>query len=309
MDRFSYKRRLLALLMASILQLGTATAAFADEIDSNTISEANDIMSSAYSYNWDGMFSFWTEAGGHTPLDASTFYKAYEQVAAENGSQLQYYTNANVDNVAFLNLQYESLAAEMKDNWTNSQGQTQATQTAGYSMSITEYFEQVYGDAISTKGELTASMPEGWSFSELMDKANEKRDEVLKEAKENMEYTTVKNTIALEDALNNAKSALETPEIKSTLELSAMLKNSTEAMEKEWDQKKQESVKYVQNIASSNASKVNASTKEEMQTMYENSVGETKAWLELNAADTNNLNIQEDMINKMKECLKKYSSG
>lgn len=310
MDRLSYKRRLLALLTASILLLGTATTAFADEIDGSSISEANDIMSSAHSCNWDGAFSFWTEAGNHTPLDASTFYKTYEKVATENESQLQYYTSANVDNVAFLNLQYESLVSEMKDSWTNSQGQTaQLTQNAGYSMGITEYFEQVYGDAISGKGEISASMPEGWSFSELMETASAKRNEVLKDAQERQEYMTVKNTIALEEALSNAKNALDTPEIKSTLELSAMLKTSTEAMEKEWDQKKQDGVKWVQDIAASNEGKVDAVSKEDMQTMYENSVGETKAWLELNSSNTDNLNVQEDMINKMKEYLQKSSSS
>lgn len=301
---FRKKKSLLALLLTSVLVVSAAVPASAEETDLNPILDANAILNSAPGYNWDSLANIGTGDGSYTPLDASTFYKAYNAMVAEDQSQLQFYTNAAVNNVAYLNLQYETMVASMKEQGLGSLGElTMPTINAGYSTSITDYFNDIYGD-MSDRENLTASLPEGWTVSDLMEQANAKRDEALKEAKENQAYTTVKNTIALENALKQAKDAVSTPEIKSTLELSTMLKEGSKEMSKEWDAKKDSGIKWIQDLATKNEGKVNVSSKEDMQTLYENSVGETQAWLELNTSDTKNFNIQDDMLAKMQNYLK-----
>jgi len=120
-----------------------------------------------------------------------------------------------------LNYQYSSLLSGMYEiGYGEKSDLTIPEFEVGYSKSITERFTDTFGD-LSHLQVSEVSLPEGWTFSEIMNEATASRNAEVAEFYDSEVYSSVSNRISIGDCFAAAQEGIEMPDIPSTTDLIA----------------------------------------------------------------------------------------
>ena len=164
--------------------LETYSSSLAPNFDNEVVSNINDILT-------------WSEE-----LDTSEFQKKYESIDTSVFSKLCWNVPTAVPSTEMLNVEYANLVLSFESKGFGTKAELEIPEfEAGYSASITEQFNKTFGDLSELKiPELT--LPDGWTFSEIMADSKRLRDSETNQFYESEAYKTVIDSIPCSLALS-----------------------------------------------------------------------------------------------------------
>lgn len=152
-----------------------------------------------------------------TPLSNTTELKSASEMA-------QYVNNAKVSNFSSINEQFESLKNELAlDGWGDTSEIEMPSLSSGYSADLETKFNETFKSADIKKSLETATLPEGFSISSMMESASLIRDSAQSDFLNSEAYQSALNKMSQNNTLQSALKLSGTYSLMSNSELTNAL--------------------------------------------------------------------------------------
>lgn len=300
----------IALLLTASLAIAPTTVRATEMSDKELANYAIDWLSQSNTLSKDDMKSFGIQGEQISAIDASMFYDSLAAMDIAAFSQLKYELPTNVSETTALNYQYESMKYTMQSLGYGEAFEFNVPEVStGYASDITTVFAETYGD-LSHKFDANTSIPDGWSMSEIMGSAQNKRDQYASDIKNTDEYKAIKSSIGNSKVLVQTQKVIDKPDLKSALSLQTLITDSMGNIDdgtwikEEWSAKDGENLYSFLETVTSNATRGNeyfSTWAGETQELFTSNKGKISSWLTsvhqsgkftqaYNGLDTNSLN-------------------
>jgi len=227
-------------------------------------------------------------------LDTRKFYEMLDSIDNDALQKLKWEVPTAVDSIAVLNVEYDQLVFSFKEAGYGTIYQLEIPEfNVGYSESIVEEFHNTFGD-LSGKFNLDASLPSGWSMSELMANAAGNRD-ALNDFKNSAMYQNVVGNISIGSVFAQASQTLSMPALESEYSLSSRLNSLSTSGLSSWESTKAADFQTIENMASANMNSLKPGLSEELQAIYKLSCTESQS--QINSQKKSIAELKDQLIN------------
>lgn len=275
---FRCMKSMLAIILCLCVMACITAPAFAIEPSDEAVAAILNSMSQKHILTDEEFMAFNLEPGTLSVLDTSAFYDTIDSMDMSAFGQLSYEIPTAISSQNLLTMQYSSMQNDLKDLGFGESFELNVPEiNLGYSNDIVSEFEKYYGD-LSSKFTGSASLPAGFDMESLMATTQAKRDMYASDIKQTEAYQVVNENISANKAVTQAITTLETPELMSSISLQEMIDQEADGVKGIWDAKSDEGHRLIQDIYSAN---VEGRYNEDLQSLFEEAVGDTEAWLAL----------------------------
>lgn len=230
--------------------LETYSSSLAPNFDNEVVSNINDILT-------------WSEE-----LDTSEFQKKYESIDTSVFSKLCWNVPTAVPSTEMLNVEYANLVLSFESKGFGTKAELEIPEfEAGYSASITEQFNKTFGDLSELKiPELT--LPDGWTFSEIMADSKRLRDSETNQFYESEAYKTVIDSISIGNCFEIAKQEMKMPSLGSAADMSSRLEGLSSGFESEWLLQTSQDINAINSMAKASDLDYKTEVSDELSTIF-----------------------------------------
>lgn len=175
---------------------------------------------------------------GEFQLNSATFEQKLSNIDSSIFSQLCWDVPTSVNSVEALNLEYSSLLADFQNKGFGVTTNLDIPEFEfGYSTNITEKFNATFGDLSHLKkGDV--SLPEGWTFGEIMQSSEAQRNQYAGKFYETDAYKTIVDSISIGDCFDIAKTEMTMPSLENATDMGARLKSLSVSQQTQWEEQR-----------------------------------------------------------------------
>lgn len=186
-------RKIVVGAMVGTMLVASSNAAFANDLSSSLSDNLSLEMSTDTSYE-----DSYIDMSELTPLSNTTELKSASEMA-------QYVNNAKVSNFSSINEQFESLKSELSlDGWGDTSEIEMPSLSSGYSTDLETKFNETFKSADIKTSLGTATLPEGFSISSMMESASLIRDSAQSDFLNSEKYQAALNKMSQNNTLQSA---------------------------------------------------------------------------------------------------------